>query len=153
MNSLFSTSSPPNWCYTLKQHDSEEVASWTGWASISNACPIWMQPVLDLTNLMLYELCKVTANKKDSICLDSVGFSPCYSIKQCEIVVLIVSKILLCQIIVLFSRWLLVTPFSGSGDGFFSSAFQSQLEGNSLYHAHMPKGTTVTYIHINNFSF
>lgn len=28
---------------------------------------------------------------------------------------------------------------SGSGDGFFSSAFQSQLEGNSLYHAHMPK--------------
>ncbi|XP_055930516.1 protein O-mannosyl-transferase 2-like [Argiope bruennichi] len=28
---------------------------------------------------------------------------------------------------------------SGSGDGFFSSAFQSQLEGNSLYHANMPK--------------
>ncbi|XP_054714232.1 protein O-mannosyl-transferase 2-like [Uloborus diversus] len=28
---------------------------------------------------------------------------------------------------------------SGSGDGFFSSAFQSQLEGNSLYHAHMPR--------------
>ncbi|GFQ91933.1 protein O-mannosyl-transferase 2 [Trichonephila clavata] len=28
---------------------------------------------------------------------------------------------------------------SGSGDGFFSSAFQSQLQGNSLYHANMPK--------------
>ncbi|GIY27957.1 protein O-mannosyl-transferase 2 [Caerostris darwini] len=28
---------------------------------------------------------------------------------------------------------------SGSGDGFFSSAFQSQLEGNSLYHANMPR--------------
>ncbi|GIY40216.1 protein O-mannosyl-transferase 2 [Caerostris extrusa] len=27
----------------------------------------------------------------------------------------------------------------GSGDGFFSSAFQSQLEGNSLYHANMPR--------------
>lgn len=27
---------------------------------------------------------------------------------------------------------------SGTGDGFFSSAFQSQLEGNSLYHASMP---------------
>ncbi|XP_022241341.1 protein O-mannosyl-transferase 2-like [Limulus polyphemus] len=28
---------------------------------------------------------------------------------------------------------------SGTGDGFFSSAFQSQLEGNSLYHANMPR--------------
>lgn len=28
---------------------------------------------------------------------------------------------------------------SGTGDGFFSSAFQSQLEGNSLYHASMPR--------------
>lgn len=28
---------------------------------------------------------------------------------------------------------------SGSGDGFFSSSFQSQLEGNSLYNASMPR--------------
>ncbi len=28
---------------------------------------------------------------------------------------------------------------SGNGDGFFSSAFQSQLEGNSLYNASMPR--------------
>lgn len=29
---------------------------------------------------------------------------------------------------------------SGNGDGFYSSAFQSQLEGNSLYNASMPLG-------------
>jgi dolichyl-phosphate-mannose-protein mannosyltransferase len=29
---------------------------------------------------------------------------------------------------------------SGNGDGFYSSAFQSQLEGNSLYNASMPRG-------------
>lgn len=34
---------------------------------------------------------------------------------------------------------LFVLSKSGSGDGFFSSAFQSQLEGNSLYNASMPR--------------
>lgn len=34
---------------------------------------------------------------------------------------------------------LLVLSKSGSGDGFFSSAFQSQLEGNSLFNASMPR--------------
>ena len=34
---------------------------------------------------------------------------------------------------------LAVLSKSGNGDGFFSSAFQSQLEGNSLYNASMPE--------------
>ncbi|KAJ9576808.1 hypothetical protein L9F63_006582 [Diploptera punctata] len=34
---------------------------------------------------------------------------------------------------------LLVLSKSGNGDGFYSSAFQSQLEGNSLYNASMPR--------------
>lgn len=34
---------------------------------------------------------------------------------------------------------LVVLSKSGSGDGFYSSAFQSQLEGNSLYNASMPR--------------
>lgn len=38
--------------------------------------------------------------------------------------------------------------FSGSGDGFYSSEFQSLLEGNSLYNATMPRqlayGATIT---------
>ena len=38
--------------------------------------------------------------------------------------------------------------FSGSGDGFYSSEFQSLLEGNSLYNATMPQqlayGATIT---------
>lgn len=40
----------------------------------------------------------------------------------------------------LFYFWihLKVLSKSGSGDGFFSSAFQSQLEGNSLYNTSMP---------------
>lgn len=29
---------------------------------------------------------------------------------------------------------------SGNGDGFYSSAFQSKLQGNSLHNASMPKG-------------
>lgn len=29
---------------------------------------------------------------------------------------------------------------SGNGDGFYSSAFQSKLQGNSLFNASMPKG-------------
>ena len=33
--------------------------------------------------------------------------------------------------------------FSGLGDGFFSSAFQSQLEGNSLNKAEVPQGMCV----------
>lgn len=40
---------------------------------------------------------------------------------------------------IFFYIHLKVLSKSGSGDGFFSSAFQSQLEGNSLYNATMPK--------------
>lgn len=40
---------------------------------------------------------------------------------------------------IFFYIHLKVLSKSGSGDGFFSSAFQSQLEGNSLYNASMPK--------------
>lgn len=45
----------------------------------------------------------------------------------------------------LFYFWihLKVLSVSGTGDGFFSSAFQSQLEGNSLFNASMPM--TVAY--------
>lgn len=41
--------------------------------------------------------------------------------------------------VILFWIHLQVLSKSGSGDGFFSSAFQSQLEGNSLYNASMPQ--------------
>ena len=41
--------------------------------------------------------------------------------------------------IVYFWIHLTILSKSGSGDGFFSSAFQSQLEGNSLYNASMPR--------------
>jgi len=34
---------------------------------------------------------------------------------------------------------LLFCGFSGTGDGFFSSSFQSQLQGNPLYNASMPR--------------
>jgi len=37
---------------------------------------------------------------------------------------------------------------SGNGDGFYSSAFQSKLEGNSLHNASMPKGCANIYRHI-----
>lgn len=37
-----------------------------------------------------------------------------------------------------YKRKFLIIFFSGSGDGFYSSAFQSQLVGNSLYNASMP---------------
>lgn len=40
---------------------------------------------------------------------------------------------------IFFYIHLRVLSKSGSGDGFFSSAFQSQLEGNSLYNASMPE--------------
>ena len=36
--------------------------------------------------------------------------------------------------------------YSGNGDGFFSSAFQSQLHGNALYNASMPAGRCSYYI-------
>lgn len=39
---------------------------------------------------------------------------------------------------------------SGNGDGFYSSAFQSKLQGNSLHNASMPKGCCV---HIYIYSF
>jgi protein O-mannosyl-transferase 2 len=44
-------------------------------------------------------------------------------------------------LIYVFYFWihLVVLYKSGNGDGFFSSAFQSQLEGNSLYNASMPR--------------
>lgn len=37
---------------------------------------------------------------------------------------------------------------SGNGDGFYSSAFQSKLLGNSLHNASMPKGCVHIYIFI-----
>lgn len=39
----------------------------------------------------------------------------------------------------------LLNLHSGNGDGFYSSAFQSQLEGNSLYNASMPLGENVIF--------
>lgn len=49
--------------------------------------------------------------------------------------------IILPIILYMFFFWihLKVLRKSGNGDGFFSSAFQSQLEGNSLYNASMPR--------------
>jgi dolichyl-phosphate-mannose-protein mannosyltransferase len=41
--------------------------------------------------------------------------------------------------VIFFYIHLTVLSKSGNGDGFFSSAFQSQLEGNSLYNASMPE--------------
>ena len=38
-----------------------------------------------------------------------------------------------------------LSGFSGSGDGFFSSAFQSRLEGNELYNANMPHGKHLSH--------
>lgn len=35
---------------------------------------------------------------------------------------------------------LIILNKSGNGDGFYSSAFQSKLLGNSLHNASMPKG-------------
>lgn len=49
------------------------------------------------------------------------------------------------------NNWQLIFVFmlccSGNGDGFYSSAFQSQLEGNSLHNASMPRGK-VNHINI-----
>ncbi|PNF38553.1 Protein O-mannosyl-transferase 2 [Cryptotermes secundus] len=41
--------------------------------------------------------------------------------------------------VIFFYIHLVVLNRSGNGDGFYSSAFQSQLEGNSLYNASMPR--------------
>lgn len=53
----------------------------------------------------------------------------------------VICLILLPITLYVFFFWihLQVLSKSGSGDGFFSSAFQSQLEGNSLYNASMPR--------------
>lgn len=40
---------------------------------------------------------------------------------------------------------LLILNKSGNGDGFYSSAFQSKLQGNSLHNASMPKGCVHIY--------
>lgn len=49
----------------------------------------------------------------------------------------------------LFSNSISAFDFSGNGDGFYSSAFQSQLIGNSLHNASMPRlvayGAVVTF--------
>lgn len=45
----------------------------------------------------------------------------------------------ICIYIIFFYAHLKVLNRSGSGDGFYSSAFQSQLIGNSLYNASMPR--------------
>ncbi|CAH1793235.1 unnamed protein product [Owenia fusiformis] len=45
----------------------------------------------------------------------------------------------LCLYLVFFAIHFKVLYKSGSGDGSFSSAFQSQLEGNKLYNAYMPE--------------
>jgi len=43
---------------------------------------------------------------------------------------------------------------SGTGDGFFSSAFQSQLHGNPLYNVSMPRRKTwFHYVNLTIFSF
>lgn len=54
-----------------------------------------------------------------------------------RIALLIVLPVLL--YILFFWIHLTVLSKSGTGDGFFSSAFQSQLEGNSLFNASMPR--------------
>ncbi|KAJ8876224.1 hypothetical protein PR048_024134 [Dryococelus australis] len=38
-----------------------------------------------------------------------------------------------------FGALVYIFCYSGNGDGFYSSAFQSKLEGNSLYNASMPR--------------
>lgn len=35
---------------------------------------------------------------------------------------------------------------SGNGDGFYSSEFQSKLQGNSLHNAVMPKGQLLKFL-------
>lgn len=42
---------------------------------------------------------------------------------------------------------------SGNGDGFYSSAFQSKLQGNSLHNAIMPKGQLLHRLAFNIFWF
>lgn len=59
---------------------------------------------------------------------------------------------LLCLIIIplimytgFFYIHLFILNNSGNGDGFFSSAFQSKLQGNSLYNISMPKGIYIFF--------
>jgi len=73
----------------------------------------------------------------------------CIKTLKCD---LLVCSAFLCLFVILACNVGCFTV-SGSGDGFFSSAFQSELQGNPLHNASMPRRKIWYHVNLETFSF